>query len=111
MSDEIWKNDQGQNVFEMYVAHGDAGFWVRRTTWGGSCARVIRVGAITGPPPSYGNPTVLMDIYSLNGELSQAAATMPVPGTYKTWRQIDPPEWATEKSLFPLDHPGLDEVL
>lgn len=99
------------NVFQMFVQHGGPGFWVRRTTWGSTCARVVRVGALTGPPPYYGNPSVIMDVYTLDGTLKEAAAQMPVPGTYKTWRQIDEPTWATLAKLRGLDDPALDEAL
>lgn len=99
------------NVFEMFVAHGGPGFWVRRTTWDATCARVVRVGALTGPPPYYGNPSVIMDVYSLDGSLKDAAAQLPVPGTFKTWRQIEAPDWAVDETLRPLDDAALDEAL
>ena len=84
------------NIFQMYAAN-DArpGFWLRRTTWANTCARVTSVGAFKGPPPYYGTPVVLADIYDLRtGELKEKGARLPVPGTYKTWRQIDPPAGA-----------------
>jgi hypothetical protein len=99
------------NVFEMFVAHGGPGFWVRRTTWGATCARVVRVGTLTGPPPYFGNPSVIMDVYSLQGKLKDAAAQLPVPGTFKTWRQVEAPDWASPKMLRSLDDPALDVAL
>lgn len=88
-----------RNVFEMYVANDHKpGFWLRRTTWGNTCAKVISVGALNRPAPYFGNPVVLAEIYDLQtGEMKEARARIPVPGTYKTWRQIDPPSWASEK--------------
>lgn len=87
------------NVFQMYAANNQQpGFWLRRTTWGSTCARVTSVGEFKGPPPYYGNPVMLADIYELRtGELKENGAKLPVPGTYKTWRQIDPPTWASGK--------------
>jgi hypothetical protein len=84
-----------QNVFEMYVANGmQPGFWLQRTTWSNTCARVIEVGDIKGPPPYFGNPKVYAEIYDLRtGELKETGAKIPVPGTYKTWRMIDAPGW------------------
>ena len=99
------------NVFEMFEAHGGAGFWVRRTTWGTTCARVIRLGRVTGPAPYFGNPSVLMDVYSLDGEFKDGPVQLPVPGTYKTWRQIDAPAWAATAELRALDDPALDAAL
>jgi len=99
------------NVFQMFVAHDGPGFWVRRTTWGATCARVGRVGALTASGPYFGNPSVLMDVYTLNGELKEEVAQLPVPGTYKTWRQIAPPAWASIIALRPLDDPALDAAL
>jgi len=89
------------NVFQMYVANKERpGFWLRRTTWGNTCAQVVSVDDLNGPPPYYGNPVVLADIYDLvSGELKERGARLPVPGTYKTWRQIDPPPWAADASL------------
>jgi hypothetical protein len=84
------------NIFQMYAANGEQpGFWLRRTTWGNTCACVTSVGEFKGPPPYYGNPIVLADIYDLRtSDLKEKDARLPVPGTYKTWRQIDPPGWA-----------------
>jgi hypothetical protein len=58
------------NVYQMYIAGKDT--------------------------PYYGNPEVRADIYTLNGVLHQANAIIPVPGTYKTWRQIESPKWWAE---------------
>lgn len=108
MGDERWLQSQGVNVYQMSMAHGGPGFWVQRTTWGGTC---VRVGPIIGPPPYYGNPSVLMDVYTLDGRLKKSAAPLPAAGTYKTWRQIDPPHWASGEELRPLDDPQLDWAL
>lgn len=86
------------NIYEMFVANGARpGFWVSRTTWGNMCARVTSVGELRGPAPYFGNPTVLADLYDLQtGVLRDSAVKLPVPGTYKTWRKIEPPGWANE---------------
>ena len=109
MRDDSWQTNQGQNIFEMYVSDGGPGFWVRRTTWGNTCARIVRVGEMTKPGPYFGNPSVLMDVYTLEGQ--EEAAALPVAGTYKTWRKIDPPDWAQSADLRPLDDPRLDAAL
>lgn len=85
------------NVFQIYVANGEQpGFWLRRTTWGNTVAKVMSVGPLTGPPPYYGNPQVRADLYDLaSGEVKERNVRIPVPGTYKTWRQIEPPPWAS----------------
>lgn len=84
-----------KNLFEMYVANGhQTGFWLRRTTWGNTCARVISIGPLSGPPPYYGNPRVFADIFDLTtGELKETNVRLPAAGTFKTWRQIDLPPW------------------
>jgi hypothetical protein len=86
------------NIFQMYVANGELpGFWVRRTTWEDSCARVTSIGPFKGPAPYYGNPIVLADFFDVQtAEMKDEGARLPVPGTYKTWRQMDPPIWARE---------------
>ena len=43
MHDDSWTTSKDENIFQMYVAHGGPGFWVRRITWGDTCARVVRV--------------------------------------------------------------------
>lgn len=85
-----------KNVFEMFVANeSKPGFWLRRTTWVNTCAQVISVGELKGPPPYFGNPKVLANIFDFTtGEARERAANIPVPGTYKTWRQIDAPAWS-----------------
>jgi hypothetical protein len=93
------------NVFQMYVANKlKAGFWLRRTTWKNTCAQVTSVGEFKGPPPYYGNPAVLCDIYDLRtGVLKERGAKIPVPGTYKTWRHIAPPNWASHAGGAAVD--------
>ena len=95
-----WTEFSDKNVFEMYVANDmKPGFWLRRTTWGNTCARVIEVGEFKGPSPYFGNPKVYADIFDLRtGALKEAKARIPVPGTYKTWRLIDAPEWWSASS-------------
>lgn len=111
MDTDNWQNGSGQNIFEMFVEHGGPGFWVRRATWGGTCARVLRVGEMTKPAPYFGNPSVLMDVYSVEGNLRDALAPLPVAGTYKTWRKIEAPEWISYMKLRPLNDPAIDTAL
>ena len=101
MDDDSWQQSDGRNVYQMIFDHGGPGFWIRRTTWGATCARIVRVGQMTAPPPYFGSPTVLMDIYSLGGTLKEEAAWLNTAGTYKTWRQIDPPPWAGKVRTAP----------
>lgn len=111
MGTDDWQISTGQNVFEMFIGNGGPGFWVRRITWGGTCARVIRVGEMTKPAPYFGNPSVLIDVYSLSGNLKEELVTLPVPGTFKTWRKIDAPPWAERVNLRPLDDPTIEPAL
>ncbi len=91
------------NIFQMYMAHGGPGFWLRRTTWESTCARVVGMGEPSGPGPYFGNPPVLADIYTLAGRLKEELARLPAAGTYKTWRQIGPPAWASHALLRVFD--------
>lgn len=90
----------------MLVDHGGPGFWIRRTTWGATIARIVCAGTPTGPAPYFGNPSMLMDVYSLDGDLKDGLAAVPVPGTYKTWRNIEAPAWASKASLRSLNDPS-----
>jgi hypothetical protein len=98
------------NVFEMCASNNGPGFWVRRITWGGTVARVVRVGKFTKAPPYCGNPSVLVDIYSMSGELRDPLVDLPAAGT-GTYKLIDPPAWAETVSLRPLDDPEADAAL
>jgi hypothetical protein len=100
-----------QNVFEMCVANGGPGFWIRRTTWGATCARLVGIGEFTKPSPYYGSPSVVMDVYSLKGELKEGLAWVRAAGTYKTWRRIEPPAWADEVELRPLSDPAISAAI
>jgi hypothetical protein len=92
------------NVFEMYVANGNhAGFWVKRNSWGNTCARVKSVhgreaGELPGVPPYFnvsgeGKPRVIVDIFDLHtGALKDADVLLSCPGTYG-YEQIEPPRW------------------
>jgi hypothetical protein len=111
MDTNDWQNSTGQNVYEMFVENDEPDFWVRRITWGGTCARVIRVGEMTKPGPYFGSPSVLMDVYSLDGNLKEGLAQLPVPGTYKTWRKYHAPPWANHINLRPLDDPAIDVAM
>ena len=84
------------NVYEMFVANGcEVGFWLTRTTWRNLCARVTFVGEFKAAAPCFGNPPVRGDLYfTSSGELKQANAGIPEPGTSKTWRRISAPPWA-----------------
>lgn len=103
--------DSNPNLFQIFTAHGGPGFWVKRTTWDATCARIVGVAALTGPSPYFGNPPVIADIYSLDGRLKDSLARLPVPGTYKTWRSIDPPSWAGSNRLRSLDDSAIAEAL
>ncbi|PLU58134.1 hypothetical protein BMJ23_06610 [Sinorhizobium medicae] len=111
MDSDDWQKSTGQNVYEMFVEHGGPGFWIRRITWGGTCARVIRIGEMTKPAPYFGSPSALMDVYSLDGPLKEGLAQVRVPGTFKTWRKIEAPSLAARVNLRPLDDPKIDVVL
>jgi hypothetical protein len=97
--------DETLNIFQMFVANGyETGFWVKRTPWGNSCARVTEVEPFTGPPPYFGNPKVFAEIYDpATGELKDARMRVPVPGTYKTWRQIPTPNWSANLADVPKE--------
>jgi hypothetical protein len=95
----------------MYAAHGAPGFWLRRTTWDKTCARVVGIGELAGPPPYYSNPPVLADVYTLDGCLKEELTRLPAAGTYKTWRQIEPPVWASRSPLRSLDDANLAAAL
>lgn len=111
MHEDDWKVSDGKNIFEMLVANGGPGFWIRRITWGGTLARIVRAGTFTKPAPYFGSPSVLMDVYGLGGGLKEGLVEVPVPGTYKTWRRIDPPPWAETATLRPLADPAIDLAL
>ncbi len=111
MMEEGWKESEGQNVFQMIQAHGGPGLWVSRVTWGSTCARIVAVGEFTGPAPHFGNPSVLMDVYTLNGKLKDELQPLPVPGTYKTWRRWPEPLWAASMTLRPLEDKAIAQAL
>ncbi|MDI7923425.1 DUF5710 domain-containing protein [Ferirhizobium litorale] len=106
-----WQTASDQNAFEMLAESGGPGFWVRRLTWDNSCARVVASGELTGVAPYYGNPSVLMDVYSLDGIPRELLAPLPAAGTFKTWRRWPEPVWAKNTTLRPLDDPKIVEAL
>lgn len=94
-----------RNVYQMAEINGGPGFWVTRTTWGNTVARIVGIGTITGPGPYFGSPPVLMDVYSKDGKPGDRLVRLSTAGTYKTWRLIDPPTWAESAPLRSLDDP------
>ncbi len=111
MTSETWKKNSEQNVFEMIAGHGGPGLWLRRTTWGNTCARVVAIGKITKPAPYFGNPSLLIDVYSLDGNLREGLVPLPAGGTYKTWRRWPEPEWANDENLRSLEDPQIVAAL
>ena len=111
MADDMAQDFSDQNVFQMSVTNGGPGFWVRRTTWDATCARVVGIGQFTKLGPYFGNPPVVIDVYSLKGELKEPLAKMAVPGTYKTWRKIEPPAWAERTKLRLLSDPAIEAAI
>jgi len=99
------------NVYQMAQLHGGAGFWMTRTTWDRTVARIVGIGEIVGPPPYFGNPPVVMDVYSKDGKLREELQQLSTAGTYKTWRLIDAPEWADAVSLRLLNDPAIAEAI
>ncbi len=110
MTDD-WREGDDRNVFQMIEDAGGPGIWVRRTTWESSCARIVAMGEVTKPPPYYGNPTILMDVYSLSGDLRDELANLDTAGTFKTWREITAPDWASTAPLRPHDDPAIGAML
>ena len=81
------------NLYEMYVANDmKVGFWLKRRTWGDLCARVTFVGEIEQHGSWFGGASVRADIFHfISGKLKEADATLPAPGSPKTWQRIPPP--------------------
>mgnify|MGYP000203386115 CR=1 FL=1 len=79
------------NIYEMYILNGDVDFWVVRHTWGKCIARIVYVGGLKTPAPYYGNPEVLMDLYSAEtGEIIKQDERMSCPGTSQyTWITLE----------------------
>ena len=86
----------GLNIYQMYVENGKRpGFWLWRTTWGNTIARVISVGPFKGPAPYYGNPEVIACVYDMRtGFVKDERFEITTAGTYKTWRWVEAPDWA-----------------
>lgn len=106
-----WRESDGRNVFQMIHDAGGVGIWVRRTTWDATVARVVGMSEPSGPPPYYGSPKVVMDVYSLDGDLRDELAHLNTAGTYKTWRQFETPSWAADGKLRNLEDPAIQAVL
>ena len=106
-----WRKSDGRNVFQMIEGAGGVGIWVRRTTWDASIARIVGMSEPSGPPPCYGSPKVVMDVYSLDGVRHDELAHLSTPGTYKTWRQVEPPFWIAQAILRELDDPAIENAL
>ena len=109
--DEDWRESDGRNVFQMIHDAGGVGIWVRRTTWDGTVARIVGMSAPNGPPPYFGSPKVVMDVFGLDGSQRDQLAHLSTAGTYKTWRQVDPPAWTAQAKLRHLDDPKIAAAL
>ena len=72
---------------------------------------MVGIGKFTKPGPYFGNPPVVVDVFSLKGELKEGLAKLSVPGTYKTWRRIEAPDWAETIQLRPLSDPAIEAAV
>jgi hypothetical protein len=92
------------NVYEMFIEFGrKPGFWLWRITWGNTIAKVTSIDEFNGRHPYYGNPEVRADIFDIHtGAMKEANAVIPVPGTYKTWRMVNPPKWSDDAPFDPM---------
>lgn len=81
------------NLYDIYIANDKkVGFWVKRRTWGDMCARVTFVGELERRGAWYGGAVVRADIFHFaSGELKEANAELPSPGSLVTWQRIPPP--------------------
>ncbi|RGE40935.1 hypothetical protein DZC30_19495 [Comamonas testosteroni] len=84
-------SDPQVNVFQMWFDRQADEVWFTRTTWNGLCARITNVGESNGPAPYYGNPKVFADLYYSNGNIKERGIEISAAGTFKTYRQIQPP--------------------
>lgn len=91
------------NIYEMYVEHWkQPGFWVRRTTWENTIAKIKHVGELSGRSPYYGNPEVVAVVFDLHtGEVKDEHFVIDTAGTYKTWRWVHPPSWSSDSIFEP----------
>ncbi len=91
------------NIYEMYVEHWKRpGFWIRRTTWGNTIAKIKHVGELSGRSPYYGNPAVVAVVYDLStGDVKDENFLIDTAGTYKTWRWVQPPSWSSDTPFDP----------
>lgn len=91
------------NIYQMYVEFGrKSGFWIRRTTWGHTIAKIAFVGPLSGRAPYYGNPEVVATVFDIHtGSVKDERFLIDTAGTYKTWRWVQPPEWSGEAPFDP----------
>lgn len=85
-----------ENIYQIFIRHGKAGFFVRRNSWTHprTVAQIVSVGGresgpLEGAPPYYKSPEVIADI-SYQGRLSREKLTS--PGTY-AYIEIQRPDW------------------
>jgi hypothetical protein len=85
-----------ENIYQMFIRCGRAGFFVKRDSWGHpqTLARVVSVGGkeeglLDGVAPYYGNPVVIADV-AYQGRIQREKLSS--PGTY-AYVEIPRPYW------------------
>jgi hypothetical protein len=88
------------NIYEMYIDNGNgAGFWVKRNSWGNTCALVNMVGgrgsgALPGDAPYFLNVAVHADVFELaTGRPKECNILLSGPGTF-AYERIEAPQWS-----------------
>ena len=96
------------NIYEMYVANGDAcGFWVQRDSWGNCKALIVSVGGkfsgeLQGVAPYFNNQEVEAEVYSFDGRRvpeDYRNGRLSCAGTY-SYRLVSGPDQVKKKRTW-----------
>lgn len=95
---EIVPNSDGLSIYEMFSQYGKKpGFWIRGSSMRRAIMKVKSVGPLTGWPPYYGYPDVVVDVYDEDtGEVTQEARMLKKRDKTRFWNWVRAPLWSEE---------------
>lgn len=94
------------NLYSFIVKNGEPGFWARSTR-DNSFAYILGMAKISGPPPYYGSPPVIADVYCRMGELCEELVHLGRAGVFGEWKYKQRPNPDDVAFMRALDAPEI----
>lgn len=94
------------NLYSFIVKNGEPGFWARNTR-DNDFAYILGMAKIKGPPPYYGSPPIIADVYCRMGTLCEELVHLERAGVFGEWKYRQRPNPDDVTFMRTLDAPEI----